>query len=177
MILKPPETAGKLMGSRISTYAWLSEMAQITAKRSTCARRQVGCVLVDWHNKVLSTGYNGTPVGFKNCSEARARDGGGLVCSARNSPSGEDLGGCHAVHAEQNALLQCPDVNTIKTCFVTTSPCVHCVKMLLNTSCDQIVFLEPYAHEATSRELWLSSPIERHWKFWALEGYELSGRN
>jgi dCMP deaminase len=66
------------------------------------------------------------------------------ACPGAESPSGTNLDGCHAIHAEQNALLQCRDVWEIETCYITTSPCVTCVKLLLNTSCQRIVFNEEY---------------------------------
>lgn len=43
------------------------EMAEVTAKRATCARRQVGAVIVDSRGYILSTGYNGLPAGFPHC--------------------------------------------------------------------------------------------------------------
>lgn len=134
---------------RPSKDEWLLAMARLVATRGTCARRQVGCVLVDARGHVLSTGYNGRPRGLDHCSE-------GSPCAGAASPSGTDLDLCEAVHAEANALLQCPDVEAIDTCYVTVSPCVGCVKLLLNTSCRRIVAAAPYAaiHEAGARGLW-----------------------
>lgn len=83
------------------------------------------------------------------------------ACPGANSPSGTNLDGCHAIHAEQNALLQCRDVYSIHTCYVTTAPCVTCCKLLLNTSCQHIVFLEEY-HGTAAKELWLSAG--RNWQ-------------
>ena len=75
-------------------------------------------------------------------------------CADSASLSGLNLDACEAVHGEQNALLQCRDVFAIDTAYVTTSPCLTCVKLLLNTSCQRIIFAEPYAHDAPARELW-----------------------
>lgn len=75
------------------------------------------------------------------------------ACSGANSPSGANLDGCQAIHAEQNAMLQCKDVYSIHACYVTASPCMTCVKLLLNTSCERIVFVEEYPHPA-AKELW-----------------------
>jgi deoxycytidylate deaminase len=49
----------------------------------------------------------------------------------------------------------CSDVFKIHTCYCTTAPCVHCVKMIKNTSCRRIVFSETYAHATESMHLWL----------------------
>ena len=75
------------------------------------------------------------------------------ACAGAWSPSGTNLDACQAIHAEQNALLQCRDIYQIHTAYVTASPCVTCCKLLLNTSCERIVFVEEYPHSA-ARELW-----------------------
>lgn len=75
------------------------------------------------------------------------------ACSGAGLPSGQGLDKCEAIHAEQNALLQCKDVFEIDTCYVTVSPCVTCTKLLLNTACQRIVFLEEYPQK-DARLLW-----------------------
>lgn len=150
---------------RPSRDQWALRLAQLTAQRSTCLRRAVGCVLLDGRGHVLATGYNGVAAGQPHCNEMGApawehRDGEVVApityphsCPGARSPSGTNLDGCQAIHAEQNALLQCRDVYAIDTCFVTVSPCVTCVKLLLNTSCQRIVFAEIYPQPA-ARSLW-----------------------
>lgn len=64
------------------------------------------------------------------------------ACVGHGLPSGQDS--CEAVHAEQNALLQCRDVDRIRTAYVTLSPCKPCMKLLLNTPCERIVFHEEH---------------------------------
>lgn len=76
-------------------------------------------------------------------------------------PSGTGLAACQAIHAEQNALLQCRNITEIEACYCTASPCVHCLRMLLNTSCRRIIFAEEYPHPE-SKDLWLTSP----WRIW-----------
>lgn len=110
------------------------------AGRSTCARRKVGCVLLDEHNKFLASGYNGTPRMFPHCTEH--------PCGGQKYKQGKGLEVCEAVHAEQNALLQCADVNAIATAYCTTAPCIHCVKLLLNTTCQLIVIDRQYCDVA-----------------------------
>ena len=111
---------------------------------STCVRRNVGCLLLDEYDRIMSTGYNGVPKGQTHCNDKE--------CQGSQYARGERLDLCSAVHAEQNALMQCPDVMRIKACFVTTFPCVHCIKMLLNTSCHVIYYVANYDDRA--RELW-----------------------
>jgi len=131
----------------ITTY--FLQMAMLTSTRATCCRRQVGCILVNERNHVIGTGYNGTPAGTRNCTDDDPCPGGVFQ-------SGEGLDKCRAVHAEANALLQCKDVWEIKTAYTTVSPCIHCVKLLMNTSCETIVFSEEYPH-VEAMEMWESS--------------------
>lgn len=125
---------------RPSRDSYFLDIAEVVATRSTCLRRAVGCVLVDIHGNIVATGYNGVPRGQAHCNE-------GFPCPGATKSSGLGLAECYAIHAEQNALMQCPNVNQLTTAYVTSSPCVHCVKMLLNTSAKVIVYGERYTHE------------------------------
>lgn len=153
---------------RPSRDEWAMSLALVTAKRGTCLRRQVGCVLLDRLGHVLATGYNGVAAGQPHCNESRSgmvaatADGFQLhplhphACRGARWPSGQGLDLCEAIHAEQNALLQCRDVQQLHTCYSTTSPCITCTKLLLNTSCQRVVFMEEYPHKE-ARALWLKA--------------------
>jgi len=130
-------------------------IALLMSTRATCIRRRVGCVLTDEKGHVLATGYNGRPAGFVHCIEGKD------ACSGAQSPSGTDLGGCEAIHAEQNALLQCKDVYSIEAAYCTTKPCIHCIKLLLNTSCQRIIYYKEYPHPE-AEALWLKAGREIH---------------
>lgn len=129
-------------------------IANVIATRSTCVRRNVGAVLVDANNRVLSIGHNGPAKGMPHCTDK--------PCAGAECPSGTGLDLCQAIHAEQNALMFCHDIMKIDKCFVTTSPCVHCVKMLMNTSCKVIMFSETHPHTDPAKTLWLQDPT-RQW--------------
>lgn len=136
---------------------WLNVVKEI-ARRSTCLRRGVGCVLVDARGHVLATGHNGVAAGQPHCNEhvvARNLPEYPNACAGATAPSGTQLDACEAIHAEANALLQCRDPWEINTCYVTHSPCVACTKLLLNTSCERVVFLEEYAHDDAAQRLFL----------------------
>ena len=47
---------------------YFMKIAQIVKTRSNCMKRSVGAVVVK-DFRLLSSGYNGTPVGFTNCFE------------------------------------------------------------------------------------------------------------
>jgi dCMP deaminase len=146
---------------RLSRDEWALKLALLTAQRTTCYRRAVGCVLLNARGHVLSTGYNGVAAGLPHCNhkvDKNPNDLWGLpffpyACIGAKSPSGTNLDGCQSIHAEQNALLQCRDMYAIHTAYVTASPCMTCCKLLLNTSCQRIVYVEEYPHSA-AKDLW-----------------------
>ena len=133
---------------RPSQDEYFIRMAKLVSERSTCLSRQVGCILINKRKHVIATGYNGVASGFDHCTE----------CS-RKVP-GTNLDSCLAIHAEQNALLQCHDVYDIDTIYCTDSPCIHCLKLLMNTGCRRIVFIREYPHN-NCEDLWVS--LGREW--------------
>jgi dCMP deaminase len=137
---------------------WGMQLAVVTAARTTCLRRAVGAVLVNDRGHVLATGYNGVAAGQPHCNmhDRFHETGFPHACPGAHAPSGQNLDGCQAIHAEQNALLQCRDVYSIDTLYATASPCMTCVKLLLNTSCKRIVFQEEYPH-IEAKSLWVSA--------------------
>jgi len=112
--------------------------ATIVSSRSTCPRRQVGCVIVDVNGFIMSTGFNGVPRGRPHCTMN--------PCEAADAPSGTSLDLCLAIHAEQNALMQCRDIMNIGSIYITHSPCMHCAKMIANTSVNRVFYNEEYSH-------------------------------
>ena len=114
-------------------------MVSCLAQRSTCARRKVGCMLVDKQGKILSMGYNGVPSGHVHCID--------VPCYKIKPKSGTELDKCKAIHAEANALMRCEDVRLIHTAYCTTMPCFECQKLLLNTACERIVYRDTYKQD------------------------------
>lgn len=127
-----------LRGSRPDRESYFIFMSLLASTRSTCARRAVGCVLVNKEYHVLATGYNGVCRGATHCIDK--------PCPGAMMPSGTGLDVCEAIHAEENALLQCKDISDIFIAYVTASPCIKCVRLLANTGVKHIVFKEEYPH-------------------------------
>lgn len=119
------------------------DMTFALAQLSTCRRRAAGCILVDKNYEVLGQGYNGNPKGEAHCLDH--------PCPGVNAAPGTELDACEAMHAEWNALQRCRDYTKIWTAFVTVEPCVTCVKMLLNTPCQRVVFVQTYATAGRTR--------------------------
>ena len=131
--------------NRPSWDEYFMEMAEVTAKRSTCLRRQVGAVIVqDKH--IIATGYNGAPRGIEHCIERK----GGCLREQLGVPSGEKHELCRALHAEQNAIIQAATLGQSvegATIYVTNQPCVICAKMLINAGIEKIIVKEGYPDE------------------------------
>ncbi len=121
-------------------------IAKVVAKRSTCLRRNVGAVITK-DNKLLTTGYNGAPVGLAHCTDE-------LSCIRMEMavPSGQRHEVCRAVHAEANAVIQAAlhGVTTQgATIYVTDSPCSICARMIINAGIQRVVFDGEYPDEMT----------------------------
>jgi dCMP deaminase len=134
------------MATRPSKHFTFLVMAHHLSKQSTCSRRQVGAIFVNDRSHIVASGYNGAPYGFGHCIDN--------PCNGALLSSGTGLAECGAVHAEQNALMQCSDVHSIYSAYLTCSPCMHCLKMLLNTGCRNIYFLEEYADSEKCKQMW-----------------------
>lgn len=135
---------------RIGWDEYFMQMAELTAKRSTCLRRNVGAVIVkDRH--IIATGYNGAPRGLKHCDEK-----GGCLRQQLGVPSGQRHELCRALHAEQNAIIQAATLGqSIEdgTIYVTHQPCVICAKMIINAGIKRIVVREAYPDEMATEIL------------------------
>jgi dCMP deaminase len=79
---------------RPSWDTYFMALCELASKRSNCMKRRVGCIIVS-ENRVISTGYNGTPKGVKNCNE-----GGCDRCNG-NASCGSSLDHCVCLHAEE----------------------------------------------------------------------------
>jgi len=128
---------------------YFMEMAEVVRKRSTCLRRGVGAVIVR-DNRIMTTGYNGVPVGIEHC------DARGCLREELNVPSGERHELCRGLHAEQNAIIQAAYLGQSiagGTLYCTTQPCVICAKMLINAGIKRIVIREAYPDELSEAML------------------------
>jgi len=116
------------------------QLASLAAQRSNCMKRRVGCVLVR-EKRVISTGYNGTPRGLKNCGE-----GGCPRCNEGQS-SGVGLGTCLCIHAEENALLEAgrERIREGATLYCDTCPCLTCSIKICQVGIAEVVYSQGYS--------------------------------
>ena len=136
------------------------EIAAVVAKRSNCCRRNVGAVIMK-DNHILSTGYNGTPRGVRNCF-----DGGCPRCNGA-AESGTHLDECLCTHAEQNAICQAAFYGSSiagGTIYITISPCLTCAKLIINAGLKEVVYGGDYAFLDTVKKMFKVAGV-KHRKF------------
>jgi dCMP deaminase len=129
---------------------YFMDIAHVVATRSNCCRRQVAAIIVKDH-RIISTGYNGTPRGLKNCFE-----GGCPRCNCASVESGQKLTECICCHAEENSIVQAAYHGiSIKdaTLYTTFSPCLLCAKMIINSGIKEIVYHKEYTIDALPQQL------------------------
>ena len=126
--------------ARPSWDQYFMDIAKQVAARSNCMKRQVAAVIVS-EKRIISTGYNGTPRGVKNCNE-----GGCPRCNGF-SESGKNLEECLCSHGEENAIVQASYHGIAirdATLYTTYSPCLMCSKMIINAGIRKVVYNEAY---------------------------------
>ncbi len=106
-------------------------IAEAVATRSDCRRAQVGAVIVDSRNRIVSTGYVGTAPRQTGCLAGGCRRG---LLSAEECPPGSDYDNCISTHAEVNALLYSDrSRHEGGHIYITRQPCYGCYKVLRNS--------------------------------------------
>ena len=110
---------------------YFKEMVLVTARRSSCSRLNVGCILVK-DNRIIAQGYNGFLPGCPHKSIIR------------------DNHEQSTVHAEQNTIADC--AKRTVSCdgakvFVTHYPCINCAKILLASGIKEINYINDYKND------------------------------
>ena len=145
----------KTTSERPSWDEYFMSIAHVVKSRGNCRRRKVAAIIVK-DKRIISTGYNGTPRGIKNCC-----DGGCQRC-AGDAPSGTGLGECICSHAEENSIVQAAYHGIAVrggVLYVTLSPCLTCAKMIINAGIVEVVYDEEYAFSDQTRALFAEAGV------------------
>jgi dCMP deaminase len=130
-------------------------IADAVQRGANCLGSQIGAVLVHG-DRVIGTGYNGTPSGFTNCDEH-----GCVRCHDRwleklqrfdemsdpNHVAGQALDRCVCVHAEQNAFITATRFGIRvegSVLYTTLSPCFNCLKEAIQAGVERVVYKSWY---------------------------------
>lgn len=123
----------EIMINKEKQLSWL-RICQVAAQEfSTCSKKQYFCVILGNNGRVLGSGYNGGPAGYRHCKDGhcpRAVDGSNDI----------DYSSCISLHAECNALLY--SYGPKDTLIVNGAPCFGCAKMIAGAGIKNLVYLE-----------------------------------
>src|SRR5215831_7140693 len=125
---------------RPSWDEYFMDIAKVVASRSNCMKRKVAAIIVR-DKRVVSTGYNGTPRGTRNCNE-----GGCPRCNSL-AASGTALDECLCSHGEENAIVQASYHGvSLKdgVIYTTFAPCLQCAKMIINSGIREVIYNMDY---------------------------------
>ena len=152
------------------------KLCNLASLRSNCMKRRVGAVLVA-SNRILATGYNGTPSGLTNCNQ-----GGCARCNntllpptttsssnsyaavrAGSSACGQNLEECLCLHAEENALLEAGRGKIAAggaTMYCNTCPCLRCAVKIIQTGIKKVVYQLEYSMDERTKSIFGQAGVE-----------------
>lgn len=151
------------MTNRVSKHNYYLDIAQTVAERSTCLRKMYGAIIVK-DDVIVSTGYNGSPRGRKNCNELNF-----CMRNKLNIPRGERYELCRSVHAEANAIIAaarermlgatlymvCVDPEN-NTAVPGTTSCMMCKRQVINAGISTVIVRDtPEAYRVIDVEEWI----------------------
>ncbi len=143
------EVSDEFKLSRPSWDDYFMGISKVVASRSNCVKRKVAAIIVK-DKRIISTGYNGTPRGTKNCNENG--------CPRCNSfaEAGKNLEECLCSHGEENAIVQASYHGISisgSTLYTTFSPCLLCTKMIINAGIEEVIYNVDYPMAGTPLNL------------------------
>ena len=144
-----PDAVRAYIVDRPPLFEAYMRMAEELAKRSTCARLQVGTVITSPNlENVVAIGYNGNARGFPNQCDS------------------SEPGRCGCIHSEMNALVKAPGTLPDKVAFVTASPCVMCAKLMVQARVAHVFFRKAYRDASGLEVLRDAGVVAVHYTRW-----------
>ena len=136
---------------------YFMEVARSVAKRSTCDRGRLGCVIAR-DNQILATGYAGSPAGLPHCDDV-----GHLMRKVIHSDGTISQHCVRTVHGEQNAICQAAKRGISidgATMYLKMTPCRTCAMLIINCGIKRVVCEKHYHDEADSMEMFALANIK-----------------
>ena len=138
---------------RPSFDTYFLRLAEVAASRSNCMKSGIGAVIAK-DQRVVSTGYNGTPCGLTNCNQ------GGCPRCNKNISQGKELDKCLCLHAEESAIIEAGRPRTLgSTLYTTHFPCQLCTRKIIQAGIIRVVYAKNYDSQL-SREMLNMTNIE-----------------
>jgi dCMP deaminase len=139
-----------MLGPReaISWDEYFMRIAIVVSQKSRDPHTQVGSVICDKLNRIVSCGYNGPPIGIDPAQIPWDREG----------PTALDTKYQFIMHSEDNALAFA-DMCRLKDAkiYTTLFPCSNCCKRIIQAQIREVVYLNDKYHDtddcAASRKM------------------------
>lgn len=138
---------------------YFMEIMDTVSKRATCNRGRSGCVIAK-DNRVLVTGYVGSPVGLPHCDDVGHQMKKVIHVDEDNQVTEHCV---RTVHAEQNAICQAAKKGISiegATLYCRMTPCRVCAMLIINCGITRVVCQRKYhagsESEAMMREAGIS---------------------
>ena len=116
---------------RPSWEEYFKDLVNLTAKRSSCERLNVGCIFVK-ENRIIAQGYNGYIAGCEH--KMLMRDNHNIA----------------TIHAEQNTITDCAKRGVSSdgcTAYITHYPCYNCMKLMVSCGINSIKYINDYKND------------------------------
>ena len=125
--------------------------AEDVSKASTCAKIQVGAVLVK-DRRVISLGYNGVPSNQTHCCDhfVEALDPN-ILGEEEFLKQHAKFSDEHELHSEQSCIIDALKRQqnlSDSTLYCTWSPCFACAKVILSVGIKKVVYKNTYKQES-----------------------------
>lgn len=160
--LKDPTNSNPTLKETLMAAAYTS------GRRSKCYKRKVGAIIADKYDRIISSGFNGVPIGLAECKskygkcyrDMKREKVGNQICKELNidNPNAINvikknvklLEHCRVLHGEESAILnlvgRSVDLES-STMYVTTFPCNLCANKIVQAGIKNVVYFEPYPVE------------------------------
>ncbi len=133
------------------------KIMEMVGSRGSCDRGRAGCVITR-ENRIISTGYVGSPSGLPHCDEV-----GHEMHTVINEDGSQSRHCIRTVHAEQNAICEAARMGIAllgSTLYCKMTPCYTCAKMIINAGIKKVVCAQDRHGEERTKQIFKEANLE-----------------
>jgi dCMP deaminase len=148
---------------------YFMNIAKVIGQRGSCERGRTGCVIVK-NNRILATGYVGSPPGLPHCDEI-----GHLYQKVIHADGKVSQHCIRTIHGEQNAIAVAAKHGISiegATIYMKLAPCIHCAKLVIAAGIKRVVCEKLYHAGDLSIKMFKEAGIKVNLLKKELEKYE-----
>ena len=141
---------------RPSWDEYFLKIVEMVGSRGSCDRGRAGCVITK-NNRIISTGYAGSPIGLPHCDEV-----GHEMHTVIHEDGSKSQHCIRTAHAEQNAICEAARMGIALedgTLYCKMTPCYTCAKMIINAGIKRVVCAQDYHASKRSKEIFEEANI------------------